>query len=179
MTYNYRVSSSFLFLKSVCLIVILATLGCGNNINPNIEYQDFDSFHNWSGDNIKISNQASHNGKWSAIIDSSVEYSLTYSISVASLKLRGYKKVNVKSWVMMPSMSTDAKLVLTIDNADNKSISWNGKSFKDVVRNPNEWTEISSDLDLTEAPKSANFKIYGWSSNKGTAYLDDIEITYE
>jgi hypothetical protein len=120
-----------------------------------------------------------HSGKYCCKVDSVIPFSYGISRYIKDITNDKIKKIKVKSWVLMPVISSEVNLVVEI-KSDGKMEFYMGKSIKDFILQANKWTEASFEVDIPDKISKDSFlKVYLWSANKSVAYLDNLEVTIE
>lgn len=173
-------------MKRLFLLMILSAIlfSCGgekkqNKANALAVGQDFEWTDCWVNTSCIVKGTA-HSGDFACKLDTGNVFSTTFTRTLGAINSKMPKKVNVSLWVNPTVATPDASVVVDIsDNGNN--IFWGGNSFKDVVKNANEWTEFKTTFDLPATIKPNHLlKVYVWNNNKlNYILLDDFNIEFE
>lgn len=145
-----------------------------NKVKP--VYTSFCDFENdpdnfWK--NINISKEKSHSGNFSAYIDSTMEYGLTFKSSELSALIDKPYNLQFSSYFLSQSY-IDAEIVVSI-NSEGKNIYYKSYNLKDLVKEKNVWTYTQLIFPLPVI-KSKDFElaIYIWNTGKSEFWYDDF-----
>ncbi len=115
-------------------------------------------------------------------MDSTLEYSLSYSGFLNELVPEKYDIMDVSLRIKVPSNSCSASIVTTIDTP-NGPLDWRSTNFSDFVDSTHvksEWIVIKHSTYLTDEVRNtsnAKLSVYVWNANKEAFLVDDIQIT--
>lgn len=86
--------------------------------------------------------------------------------------------VDVSLWLFYPQTGIKSSLVISIDSSG-KDIFWKSIELKDSVVNANLWEEINATFELPKTINGdENLKIYVWSIDKRSFYMDDLNLKF-
>jgi hypothetical protein len=164
-----------------CAILFIALLiQCkSNNINPDKIILLSNLEKCTINENTLTDEISAHSGKYCSKIDSVNFYSFGLCNYLKYMSNDQIKKIKVRIWVFMPSLTEEVFLVTEISSNGNMRL-YQSKSIGKFVNKINKWTEITNDLDIPDNISNENIlKVYLWSANKKTAYMDDLSISFE
>jgi hypothetical protein len=133
--------------------------------------------NSWMNQNTLVKDVA-HSGRYSSKLDSLNQFSFGFSNNFASISDTLPISVDVSCWLYFPQNGIKTSLVLSVDSA-NKSIYWKAIILTDSVKTANQWKEIKATLEIPKKiMPTDNLKIYVWSSDKRTFYMDDFSLLF-
>lgn len=124
----------------------------------------------------------SHSGNYSCIIDSTIEYGLTYHTKLAEISSKPIKKIKVSVWAMRSNINANNFIVCEISK-DGQVLNYIKEEIAFYAKKPNDWVNIKFEIDGAKAnvfDPGNIFKIYGWrGATKEASYYDDLKIELE
>jgi hypothetical protein len=131
----------------------------------------------WINQNT-LSKDIAHSGVYSSKLDTTCPYSFGFSNNFKILGDTLPTSVDVNVWVLFPELKIKSCVVVSIDSV-NKNIFWKGIPINDSIKTVNQWQQIKTNFELPKKIMSTdNVKIYVWSNDKRTFYMDDISILF-
>ncbi len=151
--------------------------------NNMIERQDFEGYHqgDWSAiDRRKITDTACFSGKSSYIMDSTQEYSFSYSKPLKGFIKNRNNYIDISARVALPDTFKDINLVAEL-SANNRIHYWGASSFDLFTDNKtakNGWVTVHHSVKLSDISfdESTILKVFIWNKGKNTFLVDDITI---
>lgn len=172
----------------VGLIVIEKKTQTGNN--PNVSASEtikdstfyselYTEFFNF--ENIDLGITASKNaytGTQSTMLTPKIEYGFGITKSIPQLSvLKNTEQVIVDFMCMSPIVDSSVHYVLSVSNAKNESVFWDGKPIK--IEKANTW--VKSQIKFSINPEllipENTFQFYLWNREKKELYVDDLNFT--
>jgi hypothetical protein len=119
-----------------------------------------------------------HSGKFSSKLDSINQFSFGYSNTFNNISDTLPLSVDVDVWVYYPQTGINSSVVLSIDSVG-KNIYWKGIPLKDSISVTNQWKQIKGTFEIPKKiMPTDNIKIYVWSSDKKSFYMDDLKLVF-
>ncbi len=149
-----------------------------------IECQDFETKEKryWSSvDQSKFVDTVSFSGRYSYMIDSSTEWSLTYSRPLKEIVTSKYNFIVISVETFNEDGMNDAMIVASIEAGDSV-INWSSSEFSVFLTNKSSkdgWARIHHTLMLYDIPfdkKNLLLKVYIWNQGRKSFLIDDFMI---
>ncbi|HNW90837.1 MAG TPA: glycosyltransferase family 39 protein [Bacteroidales bacterium] len=149
-----------------------------------IECHDFETKEKkyWSSvDKNKFTDTLSFSGNNAYRIDSSAEFSLTYTRPLQEIVAGKYNFIDISVETFQAAGLNDATLVASIEAGDSV-INWSSSEFSDFLTNKSSnegWVRIHHTLMLYDIPfdkKDLLLKIYIWNPGRKSFLIDDFTI---
>ncbi|MFM7015631.1 MAG: glycosyltransferase family 39 protein [Bacteroidota bacterium] len=150
--------------------------------NTNVLFYEKNDFekNNWNVDN-KLLQQRNDalSGSHISILDSTLEYGITYTNSLQQIQLTKGRslvvELNVKS-VQIPKHD-QLMLVVEIDSPSGQIKSWRSLQFQPFIKEKNKWTTLFYGYKYVEDMNADDIiKIYLYNPGKYSAAIDDLII---
>lgn len=167
------------------LLIALSFISCTKKKKDNastaaklVFSSNMDCFDCWSNTSTLKSGIA-HSGLYSSKLDSSTEFSYTFTQQYKYISPNKVSKVNVTIWGYFPNADIKAQLIIAVDSA-NKSRLWESTKLEDKIKTSNTWTEVTFSATLpAKISENDILKVYVWNPVKRAFYVDDMEISFE
>ncbi len=147
--------------------------------NSNFFY-DFETTEEINGsDNIKPT--TAHSGKYAVDLTGGKEYGPGIGKTIGEISTEPFKKVAASIWVYPTSENPDLLLTASsIDDKNNQTIFWEGKSTKNSPFPLNTWTKLNASFNVpSEKLSTQNMILVNvWNKGKTNVIVDDLEIVY-
>jgi hypothetical protein len=167
------------YLLVLCVIAFLsACSGNKSNLEPGTKkissnLEDL----SWMNQFTLVKDVA-HSGRFSSKLDSVNQFSFGYSGTFNSISDTLPASVDVSVWVYYPQTGINGSIVISIDSV-NKNIYWKGIPLKDSIKTANQWQEVKGSFEIPKKiMPTDNVKIYVWSSDKRSFYMDDLTLLF-
>jgi hypothetical protein len=133
---------------------------------------------------INLSTDFAHSLPNSNLLDGENSYSATYETLIAEIDPTGlaFKTVVIDAHVLATSKNVDYVLVVSINDANDKNIFWQGKDIKNDAYGINTWYKETFSCIIKESAvlKPENkISVYLWNRAKNRIYVDDVSISFE
>ena len=149
------------------------------NVNYDME---FDSLKGWNINPLSLVNDKAQSGKRSNLVNGG-GYSVTLVKPLKELANDSTFWVNVSvSFSAFLSEKIDAKIVVSLETIDGKSLQWLGKDITKDIKTFGQWGKIiyNNRFNLPkDAVNNAIFKIFVWNDQAKPIYIDDFIIKFE
>jgi len=158
-------------------------LGCGGDnkqkLNKLTYINDCESLDGWDNNNRLLSTENFHSGRYSNILNTNNNYSITFSKKYGDISKKKLKGVKVSCWAYFLTNNFKGKvLVLNLDSAE-KKVFYNQTFMDKFVKSPRTWTKIEEEIPLSRkfGPNTI-FGFYAWSTSDDTILVDDLCIEF-
>ncbi len=140
-------------------------------------YENDTDFHEWINQQSVKSSPIAHSGVSVSIIDSTHEYSLGLSKTIANISDQKLTQVKFIYWAFIKSDQAKASTVLSID-LNGKNNLWEGRSLKGATLNT--WTQIEETFAIPDKLDPSNvISLYIWNNSKEEILIDDLKIVFK
>jgi hypothetical protein len=169
---NYAGSTSYLFSKKPLLTTNF------------IEFYDFETKAKEAWTTIDLSkfiDTASVSGNSSYFIDSTIEWSPTFSKTLKETITNKNNFIDISVKVYMPNGTNEQLLVASIDAKD-ENIYWGGTSFDRFITDStqnNAWITIHHSIkfsDMNTQNTDIKLKVFVWNKGKKNFLIDDFKV---
>lgn len=132
---------------------------------------------------VSLSSEFALSAPNSNILNGENTYSGTYETLINEIDPTGvnFKTVVFEANVLSPFKTVDYVLVVSINDANNKNILWQGKEVKNDTFKQNTWNKEIFTYTIKDGAllKPENkLAIYIWNRSKNVIYTDDFNITF-
>jgi len=161
-------------------LLLIILFSCSSDKKNDLTFKnDIDQMAGWIKDPTIMKGEG-HSGKYFLKVDSLMPYSLGFNELLSNISSKPLKKINFSAWCKANTLTKNVVLVCDVVTKENQHIVYKGVSLKDYLKNPNEWMQISGDVNLpSNLPADAKVLVYLWTPQKEVAYIDDYEISFE
>lgn len=122
-----------------------------------------------------------HSGKIFSRADSAVNFGFGYSYNLPDSLIGKNLFIQMDSWVRTGDISNYCELVISARSGDSLML-WQGSGVRELIRSPNEWTNIKALVSLPGTMTSKkNFCVVILAHNidaKSYFDVDDVNITF-
>ena len=133
-------------------------------------------YHEWTNMYTVKTVPNPHSGVRVSCIDSTHEYSLGFSKTIANISDKKLKQVKLSYWVFITSDKAKATSVISID-FQGKNNYWDGRPVKGTL---NTWVQVEEIFKIPENTDSNNqLSLYVWNNSKEEILIDDINIVFK
>jgi hypothetical protein len=140
-------------------------------ISSDLEHQG------WMNQNT-LTKEVAHSGMFSGRLDSLNQFSYGFSNSFNNLSDTLPTSVDVSVWIFYPQLKIGSSIVISIDSVG-KNIFWKGIPINDSIKAANQWQEIKTTFEIPKKiMPTDNVKIYVWSTDKRTFFMDDMKLLF-
>lgn len=132
----------------------------------------------WGSDSKKLSTEFSVSGKYSILLDSTVEFGPTYQSVLQHINTWPFKLLRISVDAKMVEEGCDAQIVADLARPDGKSYGWASANFNNFLT-INEKGKVFFTYYLPENinPKD-QLKVYIWNHGLKKVYVDDFRIQF-
>ncbi len=111
-------------------------------------------------------------------MDSLSEYSPGIELSFDEFRNTKNLLISAETDLLAPYGSGDNVLVISLETADGKSISWKGAETR-YVEIPGTWCHVINTLKIeSEIPEGAILKVYFWNKDKKLIFLKNLQCRF-
>lgn len=147
--------------------------------HKGVYFQDFENLIAWNDVYKDLDAERAHRGKYSSKIGAGRAYSYGFEIPLKEAKQKGYARMHAHAFVMISEKKCNAKLVMSVEG-NGKLLEWNSRTFNEFAGTPYRWEEISGVMLIPPDDTTADYKVkvYAWSEDGKTAWIDDVRIFF-
>ncbi len=156
------------------------------SVSSNITFQDstyyselYAEFFNFENIDLGITaSKKTYSGTQSTMLTPEIEFGFGITKSITQLSvLKNTEQVIIDFMCMSPIVDSSVHYVLSVSNAKNESVFWDGKPIK--IEKANTW--IKSQIKFSISPEllipENTFQFYLWNRDKKELYVDDLNFT--
>lgn len=163
------------------LVLVVMVVSCKRqNPHHGKYFQDFENLSYWGGGQFDhLDSTKAHSGNYSSRFGVETDYSYGFSMPLAGLQKKGYRKMRVHAYAMISSKESEAKLILSVEGRDSALI-WIPRNLNEFIGQAGKWEEVTNVIDLPKEPAREDYvvKVYGVAWDKKPAWIDDMKVTF-
>nr|NQU89093.1 glycosyltransferase family 39 protein [Bacteroidota bacterium] len=141
-------------------------------------FNDFEDDDLWGGLLSQLDSLHVKNGKYSYMLDESVEYSPGIEIKVQQINRGNFNKIVVSLWAFSVDTLKNMPVVITFDNPEDGNYIWATSKIENFTT-PGKWGQAFFVFPVPdEISPSDEIKVYIWNVEKARMYLDDFRVAF-
>jgi hypothetical protein len=170
--FNYILSGSVMLL---CFSCTKTSFKEGNY------FYSFDDLSPYVKNNNTLVKEAAKSGHYCLRVDSTSVFGLTFRQKIGDISSKSVTKVKLSAWVKCKNIDFfTGKLVCSVESPEGKGLSWEGYDLLNTVSNPDKWTEVTTEFDISKYNNVNNVLVIYPINSGGSDYLfDDLSISIE
>jgi hypothetical protein len=161
-------------------IALWTMTSCENHhgrYEKGVYVQDFESLAHWTWEN-SLTREKAHSGRYAAFTGAGQEYSQTFAMPMSEIYNEGYRHLDVQMWLWKQTLNSRVRLIMEISDADSTLVN-DSYLVRTAVIQPETWGVFSIHKRLRQnLNPNSTLKIYLWSLEHDTAYMDDVRIRF-
>lgn len=152
-----------------------------NEVNVNYD-MEFDTLQGWNINPLSLVTEKANSGKRSNLVNGG-GYSVTLVKPLKDFANDSTFWVDVSvSCAVFLTEKIDAKIVVSLETIDGKSLQWLGKDLTKDIKTYGQWGKVvyNNRFNLPkDVVKNAVFKIFVWNDQSKPVFVDDFTIKFE
>ena len=125
-------------------------------------------------------NPITHSGKFVSVIDGINVFSLGLSKQIKKISEQPMDSVLFSYWVYLKSDNANAVSVISIENAQGKSVHWEGLSLRTQANKLNKWIQVNEKFKIpSNTDKNNTIKLYVLNQSTEEILLDDFKVEFK